>query len=212
MHWRSLIQPVLAENSHPFNDQRPGWNSSFGGVSQKRINEGFRPFENCCDCVDAAKGPVRCYLTGLSWPKTVVRSKTCWSTQVTRTNHQLNTPFKNPIEEVVTEVEVTDRTHPLFGRRFPILSITTPRQGSGGYVLVSYREGMTLRISLLATSLAPSQPAGQTKLTLNALSDLISLAEQCEVLCTANPQKSGSDCLPSSKPKSSTTCRRSSRR
>jgi hypothetical protein len=112
----------------------------------------------------------------------------------------------------VTEIEVTDPTHPLFGRRFPVLSITAPHQDSSGYVLVSYREDMTLRISLLSTSLAPSRSAGQTKLTSDALTDLISLAEQCEVLCPANPQKSGSDCLPSSKPKPSTTCRRSSRR
>ena len=129
-----------------------------------------------------------------------------------RTIQQLNAPFKNPLEEDVTEIEVTDPTHPLFGRCFPVLSISTPQRDSGGHVIVSYREDMSLRIPFFSTNLAPYRPAGQTKLTLAALTDLISLAEQCEVLCPTNPQKSGSDCLPGSKPKSSTICRPSSRR
>lgn len=128
------------------------------------------------------------------------------------TNQQLNTPFKNPLKDGVTEIEVTDPTHPLFGRRFSILSISTSQPDSAGHVLVSYREYMSLRISFLSTNLAPPRSAGQTKLTLDALTDLISLAEQCEVLCPANPQKSGSDCLQDSKPKSSMTCHRSARR
>jgi len=127
------------------------------------------------------------------------------------TIHQLNTPFNNPLEENLTEIEVTDPTHPLFGRRFPLLSISSPQQGSG-HVLVSYRGYMALRIPLFATNLASSRPTGQTKLTLSAVTDLISLAEQCEVLCHTNPQKSGNDCPQNSKPKSATTSRRSSRR
>lgn len=128
-----------------------------------------------------------------------------------RTNPQLDTPFKNPSGENVTEIEVTDPTHPLFGRRFPVLSISSPPQGYG-QVFVSYRDYMILRIPLLSTNLTPYRPAGQTKLCLEALTDLISLAEQCEVLCPSTLQQSGSDCLQDSKPKSSTTCRRSSRR
>lgn len=33
-------------------------------------------------------------------------------------------PINNPLLEEVTEVEVTDPTHPLFGRRFPLLSVS----------------------------------------------------------------------------------------
>ena len=73
---------------------------------------------------------------------------------VRRTNYQLNTPFNNPLEENVTEIEVTDPTHPLFGRRFPVLSISSPPQNPG-HVLVSYREQMTLRMSSLIKSYRP---------------------------------------------------------
>ncbi|MBU0703209.1 MAG: Y4bD/Y4pK family protein [Chloroflexi bacterium] len=112
----------------------------------------------------------------------------------------------------MTEIEVTDPTHPLFGRRFPVLAIHRPQHNAGGHVIVAYREYMGLRIPYLSTNLAPSRPAGQTKLTGESLTDLISLAEQCEVLCLSNPQQSGRDCHPDSKPKSATTCRPSARR
>jgi hypothetical protein len=92
----------------------------------------------------------------------------------------------------MTEIEVVDPTHPLFGRRFPIVSVSSPLQGQG-HVLVSYREYMTLRIPSSATNLALPRPEPHTKLTLEALTELISLAEQCEVLCPTNPQKSGDD-------------------
>jgi hypothetical protein len=111
----------------------------------------------------------------------------------------------------VTEIEVTDPTHPLFNRRFKIFSVSSSPQ-SVGHVLVAYREYMTLRIPLCATNLVPPRPTGQTKLTLEAVSELISLAEQCEGVCPLNPPMSGNDCRPSSNVKSSTTSRRSSKR
>ena len=112
----------------------------------------------------------------------------------------------------MTEIEVTDPTHPLFGRRFPVLSVNSSQRDSDGNVFVSYREYMILRIPLLSTSLASCRPEGQTKLCLDALTDLISLAEQCEALCPSNLQKSGTDCLQDSRLKSSTTYRRSVKR
>src|SRR5215831_13315313 len=48
-----------------------------------------------------------------------------WSGRYYRTSTQVNTPLNNPrplAEDDVTDIEVTDPTHPLFGRRFPILS------------------------------------------------------------------------------------------
>jgi hypothetical protein len=115
------------------------------------------------------------------------------------------------LAEPVTEVEVTDPAHPLFGRRFALLSVSTSLQGSG-HVLVAYRDYMRLRIPRLATNLAPAQPIGSTKLTLPAVTELIALAEQCEGLCHTDPLTSGRACHPNSEPKSSTTSRRSSRR
>jgi hypothetical protein len=93
----------------------------------------------------------------------------------------------------LTEIEVTDPTHPLFGRRFPVLSISSPPQGAGS-VLVQYREHMALRIPVLATNLASARSAPQTKLTLEAVAALVALAVECEVLCPSNPPKSGDDC------------------
>lgn len=112
-----------------------------------------------------------------------------------RTSQQLNAPFKNPHKEDVTEITVTDPSHPLFGRCFPLLS-TTSQPHKLDYVLVAYREHMVLRIPVAATNLAPPRPTLQTKLTLEAITALITLAEQCEVLCLSNQATSGNDCLP----------------
>jgi len=113
---------------------------------------------------------------------------------------QLNTPFNNPREEEVTEIKVTDPSHPLFGRRFSLLSLSSPQQGDG-HVIVAYREQITLRIPIWATNLVPLRPTSQTKLTLEAVSELITLAEQCEVICPTNPKRSGPVCHQKSKPK-----------
>jgi hypothetical protein len=111
----------------------------------------------------------------------------------------------------VTEVEVTDPTHPLFGRRFSLLSLSAPLQGEG-HVRVAYDQQMTLRIPREATNLGPTRPHSQTKLTLDALTEFLTLAEQYEVLCPTNPKKSGLAYQSKFKVKSSTNSRRSSRR
>jgi hypothetical protein len=101
----------------------------------------------------------------------------------------------------LTEIEVTDPTHPLFGRRFPLLSVSSSPQ-SAGNALVAYRQYMVLRIPRAATNLAPTRPAGSTKLTLQALHELISLAEQCEALWNATRPTYGDTCPPNSEPRS----------
>ncbi len=97
----------------------------------------------------------------------------------------------------MTEIEVTDPTHPLFGRRFPVRSISAPERG-GIYVLVLYRDIFTLRIPLSASNLAPPRSASFTKLTCDSVAHLITLAEQCEAVCPPDPQTSGDNCRPSS--------------
>jgi hypothetical protein len=94
--------------------------------------------------------------------------------------------------------------HPLFGRRFPFLSVSSSPQ-SAGHVLVAYRQYMVLRIPASATNLGPVRPVGSTKLTLSALQELISLAEQHEELWNAHPPTSGDACLPNSNNASVTT-------
>ena len=146
-----------------------------------------------------------------------------------RTTYQVNTPLNNPLVEPATEVEVTDSTHPLFGRRFPLLSVSS-RPNATGYVYVAYREYITLRIPKDATNLAPVRSTLRTKLTADAVEQLISVAEECKVLCKKqrttssyrkqNQKTSGSDCpnrktkasvseanIP--KPKSLTKCQKS---
>ncbi len=98
-----------------------------------------------------------------------------------RTSLQLNTLFKNPDEDNPTEIEVVDPTHPLFGRRFPLISVSSPLHGPG-HVLVCYREYMTLRLPVTSTTLAVSRPVTSTKLTCAAVKELVTIAEDCEAL------------------------------
>jgi hypothetical protein len=104
---------------------------------------------------------------------------------------------------------VTDPTHPLFGRHFQLIAIFAPLQ-TPGHVLVAYRQQMVLSIPLLATNLSLPRPGLATKLTSQALTELMSLAEECEVLsCPTDPKTSGGTGLHRSKAKSSRTSSRS---
>jgi hypothetical protein len=133
--------------------------------------------------------------------------------QCCQTTEHLNTPVNNPPVDDLAEVKVTDPSHPLYGRRFALLS-TRPRPHSVGYIFVVYRDTMVLRIPQAATSLVmpPPEPQPLTKLTSHAITELISFAEQCEVLCPATQPNSGTDSPPRGKPVSAPTSRRSSRR
>src|SRR5207253_3539290 len=133
--------------------------------------------------------------------------------QCVQTTEHLNTPINNPPIDDLTEVEVTDPGHPLFGRRFVLLS-TRPRSHSIGYIFVAYRDTMVLRIPQTATDLVapPPESAPLSKLTSQAITELMSLAEQCEVLCPATQPRSGIDSRPRGKPVSAPTSRRSARR
>jgi hypothetical protein len=128
-----------------------------------------------------------------------------------RTTAQLNAPLHNPESEEVTSIEVTDPAHPLFGRHFQVLSISSSLN-SPGHVFVAYQEKMVLRIPLSATSLVPPRAATRTKLTSHSVVEFISRAHQCEVLCQPDHKTSGDTCHPHSNNTSSRTSRRSSRR
>ena len=106
---------------------------------------------------------------------------------VIRTIPQLNTLFNNPNEGDQTEIEVTDPTHPLYGRRFALISMSSPLHGPGS-AFVSYREYMVLRLPVAATTLAPSRPVISTKLTPDAIRSL-TIAEDCEALNALSAQR-----------------------
>lgn len=128
-----------------------------------------------------------------------------------RTSPQLNALFKNPPAEEVAEIEVTDPAHPLFGRRFPLRSISAPVQGEA-HVFVAYRGHMTLRLACAATNLSAPRPGRSTKLTLEAITDFLALAEECGVPCPADPTNCGRISRPPCDSRSSTNSRRSSTR
>jgi hypothetical protein len=108
------------------------------------------------------------------------------------TTYQHSAPFENP-PGAPEEVEVTDPTHPLFGRRFHVVSISHPPRRPG-QVTVTYRDGMCLRFPVLATNLAPGNAAAlRSKFTREALLDLVALVKECEVACPDHPGASGPD-------------------
>src|SRR5712664_1010823 len=89
-------------------------------------------------------------------------------------------------------VEVTDPTHPLFGRRFPILRLCQRPRGEG-FVEVLYREHLRLRIPLNSTDRAAvPAAASRTKLTLDVIQQLIALVKECPS-CRNHPPTSGPD-------------------
>src|SRR5262249_11975035 len=126
-----------------------------------------------------------------------------------QTSTQVNTPLKNPHllrADEVTEMEVTDPTHPLFGRRFPVLS-ARPQPLPPTHLFVTYQGFMVLRIPRPATNLHSPLPRVSPTLTSHPITELISLAEQCEVLCRTSPEPSGSPSAPHSKPPSAPSLR-----
>src|SRR5205085_4669084 len=77
-----------------------------------------------------------------------------------RTSTHVHTPLNNPrplSEGDLTEIEVTDPTHPLFGRRFPLLS-APPQAPTATHVFVTYQEFMVLRIPGAGPNLLPQLP------------------------------------------------------
>lgn len=72
---------------------------------------------------------------------------------------------------------MTDPTHPLYGRRFPVHSVSHPPHGYG-HVVVVYREHIRLRLPLAATDLVPGRPASRpTKFTAEAIQELLALVK-----------------------------------
>ena len=105
-----------------------------------------------------------------------------------------------PVEKMtVTEpeqpdmIEVVDPTHALFGRRFPVQRICQPPHGQG-FVEVVYLEHFRLRLPLNVTDRAvPPLALPRTKLTLEAIEQLIALVQECRHSCPSQPASSGPD-------------------
>ncbi|MCK1711463.1 hypothetical protein [Bradyrhizobium sp. 143] len=98
------------------------------------------------------------------------------------------------------EVEVVDPRHPLYGRRYRLISIGKETTTRGAckelFARVNYRFGLTLLLPLGVTNLERNGllRAAPTKLSLDALQDLIALAEESGGTCPSNLERSGAVC------------------
>ena len=88
-------------------------------------------------------------------------------------------------------IEVTDPTHPLYGRSFQVLSISHPPRHPG-HVVVAYRGSLRLRIPVRATESIPGEASRpRTRFTRGALLELLALWEECQAACVDHPGPSG---------------------
>jgi hypothetical protein len=128
-----------------------------------------------------------------------------------RSHYQLDTsPLDRRLAEL-PEIEIVDPTHPLFGRRFPLLHTSTTLTGPG-FAWVLYRGYMQLRVPLSVTNLSAAAPAFRAQLTAEAIQELLALAGQYGLLCPSPPDTSGAVCPMNSVEKSAPPLPRSCRR
>jgi hypothetical protein len=106
------------------------------------------------------------------------------------TTDNVNTPFNCKWYQQVTEIKITDPRHPLFGRKFPVLSICEQAH-LGGYIIAAYPNGISLRLPISATDLAINHIVSPTKLTSLALEEFFSLAKECQLICQTKNLMSG---------------------
>ena len=86
---------------------------------------------------------------------------------------------------------MTDPTHPLFGRRFQVLSISHPPQRPG-HIIVAYRGSLRLRIPVQATDRTPDNASrSRTRFTRYALLELLALLKECPAVCADHHGQSG---------------------
>ena len=111
-------------------------------------------------------------------------------------------------------IEVIDPRHPLFGRRFTLVSGRRPSTSGSDRVLVVLQGHILLRLPVAGTSLA-SRPTDEvaSKLTIEAVRELITLAESSGVeACSSEPSASGNASPRRCDATSPTSLPRSSRR
>ena len=97
-----------------------------------------------------------------------------------------------------------DAAHPLSGKRFRLVSIersTCPESCAR----VEWRFGLTLLLPLHVTNLGPrrERPTTQTRLSIEALEELVATAEGSEGTCPSSLGTSGAICRPQSAVRSS---------
>jgi hypothetical protein len=103
-----------------------------------------------------------------------------------------DTPDRNGDCPDAAEIVVIDPVHPLYGRRFRLVTVE-PAPCPGGMARVDYRFGLTLRLPLTATNLWSwsEPPLPKAKLSTDAIQDLIVVAGESEGACPSNLKTSG---------------------
>jgi hypothetical protein len=92
------------------------------------------------------------------------------------------------------QITITDPAHPLYGRSFPLVSVSGSQHGSG-HAYVDDRGRAVLRIAIVATSLHPAPPAiPRSKLSLDAIRDLVHVAFREDGIQRSNQRTSASPC------------------
>ena len=121
-----------------------------------------------------------------------------------------NTPRADADVPIPADVQVIDPTHPLYGRRFQLISVIRGAC-SDSRVRVKWRFGLTLLLPLEVTSLVPrnEQRTTPTKLSIEAMEELVAVAEGSEGACPSSLGRSGAICRRRSAGRSSTISPRS---
>ena len=111
----------------------------------------------------------------------------------------LDTPIR-PKNTRSKQITITDPAHPLYGRSFPLVSVSGSQHGSG-HAYVDDRGRAVLRIAIVATSLHPAPPAiPRSKLSLEAIRDLVQVASREDGLKRPNSYASASVVKPTPSP------------
>ncbi|MGY3614067.1 hypothetical protein [Bradyrhizobium sp. USDA 10063] len=99
------------------------------------------------------------------------------------TTTQHDAPIREPSDQL-EQITVTDPTHPLYGRRFDLVSAGSSLRGC---VLVHYRDGILLRIRAAATNLYGERlSVPSSKLSLESIRDLLRLSRDVVLTSLAN--------------------------
>ena len=124
------------------------------------------------------------------------RSRRACASRCPRTIWHGATPGSDGDVALGSEVEVIDAGHPLFGRRFRLVSVLGPAHPQAR-LRVAYGDGLFLTLPLEATDLAPRSPppcGTACKLSVEALRDLLTVAGETVAPCRSNPSNSGPSC------------------
>ena len=86
-------------------------------------------------------------------------------------------------------IDVVDTRHPLYGQQFKICTEKNKRD-ERKFITVDYKNNIKLTIPIAATSLNDFQNIIHSKLTPNAIQELVLLAQELN-LCSSNQKISG---------------------